>query len=347
MATNTSNVKKPCCKCNKGGSTFTCNGCDRSFCLRHTGEHRQELAQQMDSIGQQHDVLKRDVTEQNVGKTILTQIDRWEKESIEKIRSSAEKARADLQRFIEESKDRLNIMIDRFSHELRSKREDDDYTEQDLDHWTNQLKTLREELEKPSRISLSEDAASSFRFLKLQNRNENQNNSINISQTVGEQFNLTAGSVILSKADCCATCTSTTELTTYASVCGRRQYSRDIFYLRFRVNTSLQSAIFFGVMTSSAFIDEESCVLPSTYGYWTDGRPVASGNSTSNYNKTKIHPNDTVVFTIDCPSSKITYLHERTQQRREMKVDQTKCPFPWKLVLTLWYPNDRIELLQD
>src|SRR5690349_20494280 len=110
MATGGS-TKKPCYKCNKGGATFTCDGCRLSFCLKHASDHRQELSQQMEDIGQRHDVLKRDIDEQSIIQTLLAQIKRWEKESIEKIQSSAEKARIDLKRLIDASKTRLNILM--------------------------------------------------------------------------------------------------------------------------------------------------------------------------------------------------------------------------------------------
>jgi hypothetical protein len=74
MATGMS-VKKPCSKCNKGGATFTCDGCHRSFCLKHASDHRDELSQLMDNIGQEHDILKRDLSQYGVNDTLLAQID--------------------------------------------------------------------------------------------------------------------------------------------------------------------------------------------------------------------------------------------------------------------------------
>ena len=71
MATSNS-TKAPCCKCNKGSATFTCDGCRLSFCLKHASDHRQELSLQMDNIGQQHDILKRDIDQQNINKTLST-----------------------------------------------------------------------------------------------------------------------------------------------------------------------------------------------------------------------------------------------------------------------------------
>jgi archaellum component FlaC len=180
MATG-SNVKKSCCKCSKGGGTLTCDGCHQSFCFKHVTEHRQELSQHMDDIGQQHDVLRRDLGQQNINQTLLTEIDRWEKESIEKIQSTAERVRADLKRLNEESTNRLSDMMDKLSEELRLNRESDEYIEDDLDRWMKQLDEFRKALENPAEIELSEDTSAFLHLIKISNpdgRKQNKPNSI-------------------------------------------------------------------------------------------------------------------------------------------------------------------------
>ncbi|CAF3863153.1 unnamed protein product, partial [Rotaria sp. Silwood1] len=54
------NMKQICAKCNKGGGIAMCHGCQQSFCTKHFVEHRQELSQQIDHIGQEHDLLRQD-----------------------------------------------------------------------------------------------------------------------------------------------------------------------------------------------------------------------------------------------------------------------------------------------
>jgi hypothetical protein len=226
MATK-SNPKKPCCQCNKGGATFTCDGCHQSFCLKHASDHRQELAQQMDNIGQQRNVLKRDIDEQSINKTLLAQIDQWENKSIEKIRSNANKARADLKRLTEESKIRLNGLMNKLSNELRSNRENDEYTENDLDRWVNQLEELRKDLEKPSEIDIVEDTLSSSCSIKINTKDLNKTISIIMPQkmnSIKEQFSEKVGPVRLALNHRSAFCTSDLEsfcgTTTYASISG-------------------------------------------------------------------------------------------------------------------------------
>jgi hypothetical protein len=354
MATGNS-TKKPCCKCNKGGATFTCDGCRLSFCLKHASDHRQELSQQMDNIGQQHDILKRDIDEETINETLLAQIDRWEKESIAKIRSSADEARTDLKRLTEESKSRLNDLMSKLSNELRLNRENDDYTEGDLDRWVNQLKEVRKELEKPSEIDLVEDKVSSFCLIKIKKRNASGNDLIDVSPRKvacdTEKFSEIIGPVVLSKNGFSAIRTSDIGVsngpTKYSSVCGCLKYSSGIHNLRFRLNTSRGSAIFLGILNSSQHIVDNSSKLLSVYGFWSDGGYLRVGPHYPTCGKIETQPNDEVVLILDCSSRKIGYVHERTQARYEIKVDQEICPFPWKLVATLWYLNDKIEILNS
>jgi hypothetical protein len=352
MATG-SITKKPCCKCNKGGATFTCNGCRQSFCLKHTSDHRQELSQQMDNIGQQHDVLKRDIDEQSINKKLLAQIDRWEKESIEKIRSSADAARTDLKQLTEESKSQLSGLMSKLSNELHSNRESDDYTEDDLNRWVNQLKELREELEKPSEIKIVEDKPSYFCLIKPKKRNEVENNAIDLlSQNVAcsaEKFSEVMGPIVLSKDGCSAICTSNFNVSgnrnPCSSACGLLQYSCGNHNLRFRINTSRDSIVFFGILNSSQPIVDDSSALYSAYGYRSNGRPIVAGSCSRIFRKMETQPNDEVLLILDCSSRKISYIHERTQLRHEMEVEKEVCPLPWKLVVTLWHPKDNIEIL--
>ncbi|CAF3774484.1 unnamed protein product [Rotaria sordida] len=95
----------------------------------------------MDNIGQQHDILRRDIDQDNINKTLFEQIDGWEKESIENIRSAAETVRIDLKQLTEESKKRLNNLMNKLSDELRSNQESDDYKEDDLDRWSSEIMT--------------------------------------------------------------------------------------------------------------------------------------------------------------------------------------------------------------
>jgi hypothetical protein len=179
----TANIRqKLCYKCNKGAATVTCDGCQQSFCVKHISDHRQELSQQVDNIGQQHDILKRDIDEQTINETLLAQIDRWEKESIAKIRSSADEARTDLKRLIEESKSQLSGKMSKLSDELRRNREDHSFTEKDISQWRMQLEKLRQDLNTSFGIELiKKDDSSSLRLITIKRHDKTRDNKTDSS----------------------------------------------------------------------------------------------------------------------------------------------------------------------
>ena len=151
MATGNSTTKS-CYKCNQNRRSFTCDGCHRAFCFEHVNEHHQELSQRMNDIEQEYDVLKRDLSQQDTNKTLLMQTDSWEKESIEIIQDIAKTIRTEIKRTTEEITIRLSNSMNILSDELRSSRQSDEYTEDDLGRWMKQLEECRKEVEKPSKV---------------------------------------------------------------------------------------------------------------------------------------------------------------------------------------------------
>jgi hypothetical protein len=48
---------------------------------------------------------------------------------------------------------------------------------------------------------------------------------------------------------------------------------------------------------------------------------------------------------LDCDKRKISYVNQRTKNKREMNVDITKCPFPWQIQFYLFEIGDCVRLL--
>jgi hypothetical protein len=151
-----SSGKKPCAK---GAGIATCDGCYLSFCRKHFDDHRKELLQNIDIIGQTCNVLRRDMLEKTTEHPILTHINVWERKSISKIRAAAaaDTARADLRQLLDSKKDELNKLVEKMTDELQLCRESDDYTEDDFKRWTEQLNELRRTFESPLNINLKYD----------------------------------------------------------------------------------------------------------------------------------------------------------------------------------------------
>ncbi|CAF1342795.1 unnamed protein product [Adineta steineri] len=179
MATPTS--RKSCSKCDKGTGAFSCDGCQQSFCLKHVAEHRQELISQMDNIEFQHDIINEDLVKQVQKQNehiLFEQINQWEKESIDKIEQIAKTSRITLHEILDNIIDHGKKSLNKISIKLRQARELDDFFENDLTRWTQQLNQLRTENEcMMNSIHIMNDNSSSVIKLIKITHNQTINNS--------------------------------------------------------------------------------------------------------------------------------------------------------------------------
>ena len=89
--------KNPVCyTCGKGNGRVRCEGCSKLFCLNDFNGHRQELGSQLDEIETTRDLFRQALTEavaEPQSHALIQKIDRWESESIKKIRLEAKEAK--------------------------------------------------------------------------------------------------------------------------------------------------------------------------------------------------------------------------------------------------------------
>jgi hypothetical protein len=135
-------------------------------------------SQQMDHVKQQYDSLKRDLHQQQVSKKLLDQINRWETDSIETIKSVARRARADVKKIVDPSISRLTSSISTLSKELNRKRKSNDYADTDIARWKLALTKYHHELDKILAIRITQENLSSFPLLTIENTNTVDNETI-------------------------------------------------------------------------------------------------------------------------------------------------------------------------
>ena len=88
--------KNRCVTCGKVKSTSRCGGCLQEFCHNYFGRHRQELNEQLDEVEVNRDLFRQTLTEQTTDPQkhpLIQQIDQWERDSIKRVRQTAEEAR--------------------------------------------------------------------------------------------------------------------------------------------------------------------------------------------------------------------------------------------------------------
>jgi hypothetical protein len=329
--------KKPCSKCNKGGGVFTCDGCEQSFCRKHSDGHRQELGVQMDNIGQEYDLLQRELNKKAEEHSLLTRIDRWEQESVDKIHQVAKQARIDLRQLIDQNKNDLKTSMTQITHELQSSRESEDYTELDLNGWIDQLKKFRSELEKPltpNIINDDGDKRSVIRLIRISNQQDSNQlfsppdqNIRNLSKSISERFEQIDKTFILSEDGLVAKCLKS-DLRT-SSIRGNRCYSTGIHHISFRIEQKKSKYLFLGVTTLHQKTFALTSTTPKANGWWELELSIVNGRLHEKSSARSIRTGDEVTLTLNCDHRQIQFEHHRTKQIAQMPIDLKKCPFPW------------------
>ena len=350
--------KKQCVTCSKSGGIMICDGCQKSFCGKHSIEHRQELTNQLDGIMQEHDLLQQEFNQLSVDNSLLKQINKWEKESITKIQVAAEAARADLREIIEKSKQQLSKSCHDIASNLRSSREADDFSENDLDQWIKQLKELKLEIISPSLIKLIEDEQSKIRLITIQDNSFTTNEppktkrvsvlKTQTAYTMRERFSQVYG-VGVKLEDDGMVARHLDQDWNYVHILGEGLYSKGRQTVRFKVefehgvyNTFLGCISYRMINDKINFSSLPSAGWFGCNQIYHHGKTILDG-----YDSSQFKTNDISSLTFDCDQQQIELCHEHQKKTYKLKIDTAKAPLPWRLLVVLCRPNDCIGILPN
>ncbi len=355
--------KKQCVTCNKSGGILMCYGCQQTFCGKHVSEHRQQLGGQLDHIMQEHDILRQDLEGESLLKEnpLIKEIDLWEKDSIEKIQAAAENARKSIQELIEKFKERVSKACGDITKNLRSAREADDFSENDLSVRKKHLEELRLEITSPSSVKLIDNKSDPIYLIKVETDQSSNNEFADIIDLLAEKnisnpdsnerFLETMHSVKVEEGGYLArhvgfSCTA-------ACVRGRFLYSKGHHFIGFKlVKVKQPYCIFFGCISSKTALHENIFQSPACIGWFGSNQVYEHGHCSSSsqeygYNSTKFRTNDELYLIISCDSKKIQLVHERLNIAWALSVNPDLVPFPWQYLMVLCNPGDSVRILPN
>ncbi|CAF0991387.1 unnamed protein product [Adineta steineri] len=354
-------TRRSCTKCSKGVGVAICDGCQQSFCIKHFDEHRQELVQQLEHVGFEHDLLRRDLNQPNIDQHLLIRIDTWEQEAIAKIQAVAKIARNDLQQLLDRRKEAIKKSVSKLADDLQSCRESFDFTELDIKKWSQQLEELRKSFESSSSICIVEDdkSKSSISIIQVYDRQYLRSNNISIESSrrssvtavqrsnsvlaFNEKFDEIDGKAKTSEENLLVTCYSRTFLFP-AIIYGINLYSTGIHRIKFRIE-NIKNSIFFGISTSSDKIRKADMFDTSLYGWWDIVRSVVASELHKSDDKKILETGDEVTLILDCNDQQIQLQHHRTNRLVQLYIDGEICPFPWRIVVKLRAEGDSVRIL--
>ncbi|CAF5178178.1 unnamed protein product [Rotaria magnacalcarata] len=160
MATGISSNR--CSICEKNAAMCNCIGCKAFFCIKHFNEHRQQLSMQFDhDVVKAHDELLEYINQMkqlnNSPSDLFSTIDQWEISMIEIAKRTADRARDQLTQLLNNEKETLQKQFDSLTQEIRSRRAEDEFAENDLRQFRAKINKLQQsfkQLARPNNINV-------------------------------------------------------------------------------------------------------------------------------------------------------------------------------------------------
>jgi len=327
-----------CAKCTKATGSALCQGCQQSFCMKHFLEHRQELSDSIDIVGQEHDLLRRDMTMKSNTPLLLERINQWEKETIENIHRYANQIRYELEQSFDRTRHESEMSVNKLADELRACRESNDYTEIDIQRWNEQLRNLRQTILHSSNLHIQQVTIpeTDIPWIRL-------SNNPNIVTQSNERFSEYYGMMNISNDGLQALCIGTRWDDSCVSGTGR--YSTGFHPVRLRIENKQSNFLFFGIITATQDLSRATLNAESLNGWWNLNYNIVSGKSRDTEQTNSLDIGDEITLILDCDHRLIRLEHRRLNRTVELPVDINCCPFPWKIIVRLSSAQDAVRIL--
>jgi hypothetical protein len=272
---------------------------------------------------------------------------------------TAETARTDLQKLLDQVKHNLKSSINILTEVLQSSREFDNYREIDINKWMTQLKEFRLMLEDSSTININYDneVRSTIRLINVSDQRtlcfshhtshiyeDNGGNAQMVIASSHERFHEIFGVIGLSRDG--LTATDLGSFDGRSCIPGINRYSIGTHHIRFRIEHMNDHYFFFGIVTEFQKLTATICNSPSLYGWWDLGYFIMPGKLQEN-NKTKtIRTGDEMTLILDCVNRLIQLQHHRINTIADIPVDLRQCLFPWKIIVRMHSKDDCVRIIQ-
>ncbi|CAF3508776.1 unnamed protein product, partial [Rotaria sp. Silwood2] len=147
-----------------------CSGCSQDFCFDHIAEHRNELSEQLGQCEDQFNEVKIKIEEQKTEpqkNELMKKLDKWEIESIEKIRQMANEIRHELSSCIVEFITDLSLKFQQLTEQIIQCRKANDFSDVEIKFFNEELKRLKDILDNPSDFTIEQDSTTFINKIRL------------------------------------------------------------------------------------------------------------------------------------------------------------------------------------
>jgi len=142
--------QNPCSVCQKEAGICNCAGCKAFFCTKDFMDHRQWLSGEFEKVVEARNHLLQELSEKDqinhLQTTLCSQIDQWEKITLEKVRCAAKKTRDDVIQLLNDKINGVENEFDNVTKQLRALEEMKNFVEDDLTYLNNNIHKLEKQL---------------------------------------------------------------------------------------------------------------------------------------------------------------------------------------------------------
>jgi chromosome segregation ATPase len=182
-----------CSVCEKGKGAYFCIGCKKHFCKKDFQNHREILTNELDRFVEDRNALQETITkatqQKDISSPLFSQIDQWQKITIEKVKQTADQARQNVRQILHSKRAEITSNFEKFSKELIQLKETEDFAEQDLKRLKQTIDQLTQGVKKlaqPSEIELHVDESQEIEWNRLIYVVDNTNYVANQQQRTGK-----------------------------------------------------------------------------------------------------------------------------------------------------------------
>lgn len=290
-----------CRICHRRNAFFTCDRCKNDFCDDHINDHDDENVSK--KISNLIEFYRQNPDEY----PLIERINRWEKQSIERIQQRANEIRKEIFRFLDKHFKQM---------------------ENSFKHFDKQIDLFNDLLLKPRTIRLKEtlfDENSSF--ISPMSVEIVQENDL-FARSAGNIRIVDEGQRIIHS-----------QWSDHAAVRGQIDYFSGQHSLRFQIeDLSPDRWAFFGIISQQTKLNPISISTPTVFGF--AGQNGICRNGIYQIESEDIYPNEfetNEIFQLflNCDEQQIRLTNERTNRSHQLDIDPTECPLPWNFLIGL------------
>ncbi|CAF3808157.1 unnamed protein product [Rotaria sp. Silwood1] len=170
MGQKPASIRSTCCICNQGRDAYKCEECSRYFCFDHKTAHRLTLSKQLGEIETDRDQFHRKLIQQKEASRkfpLIQEVNKWEEDSIKKIKQTAEEYRQILIEYQNKHYIEIEKQLSQLTEQLNRIHQDNKCNKIDLQPIRTKLTKLVEELDPSSNIKISEGSASFVKTISI------------------------------------------------------------------------------------------------------------------------------------------------------------------------------------